>query len=299
MRRWLGIIVLLVVACSAKMGEPDLIVTVSPNTLTGAQTGQVEVVATNADTSVGKGTVHVVSGAGSLSSGVDVTLDAYGTAHVDFTCDPTVDSACSAGENVTATWTPAGLAAVTAMAHVTAGHAGTGGGGGGSGGGSGHGVTVIDTPCTASTPPGLDPTCCVPDAGLRSGAVGCGWTKVKLPASVAVSFGQVLPHGLYFPGPSTFVDYTACTMWGAWGGQNSDGGVSNVVYSVTTYGVSDAGDWLYIEGGSAQSVADPLRLCADYFKPAASAGLVNVIGQMTLDGLMNGPDEVYFFSLHH
>lgn len=298
MRRWLGIIVLLVVACSAKMGEPDLIVTVSPNTLTGAQLGQVEVVATNADLSVGKGTVHVVSGAGSLSSGVDVTLDAYGTAHVDFTCDPAVDSACSAGENVTATWTPAGLAALTAMAHVTAGHAGTGGGGGGTGtgGGSGHGATVLNTPCAAGSSPGLDPDCCIPDGGLPA----CGWTKVKLPASVPISFGQAVPQSVYFPGPDTFADYSACRSWGGWGAQNSDGGVANVIYNVTTYGVTAAGDWGFIEGGASQSVADPIRLCNDLFMGNFTGpGIINVIGQMTLNGTMSPPGDVYFFALKH
>ncbi len=307
MRVWLGIIVVVVVvACSAKQGAPDLTITVTPNTLAGAQTGQVEVVATNADLSVGAGIVHVVGEAGSLVAGVDLTLDTYGTARVDFTCNPAVDPGCSSGETLTATWTPKGLSAVTASAHVSAGHAGTGGGTGGGGGSTTlTNGTVISTPCTTSPPPppGNAPTCCVPDAGPRDGVVGCGWTLVKLPAVVKVAFGSATPSPVAFPGPDTFADDLACQGWVGWGGGLADGGVKNIIYDMVTYGVDADGGWTFLEGGQSQSAGDTARLCDQLFMGTAGItqwpgpSVVNVIGQMTLDNAMSAPNQYLFFSL--
>lgn len=75
------------VSCSpVPKGEPELSIRVAPASVKAGEPVQVVVTATGADGLVGKGVVHLDSELGSLSDGVDLELDTYGTATATFSC---------------------------------------------------------------------------------------------------------------------------------------------------------------------------------------------------------------------
>jgi hypothetical protein len=137
-----GLIVTVALGC-APPDQSTLALTLLPNRVVGAEALRARVVTTNADGTEGTGQITVTAPAGSLATGVAADLDAYGTATVTFTCDPTMEPAC-ANAVVTATWERAGKPALTARASLTGAPSGTGGGGaGGSASTLGAGVWLV------------------------------------------------------------------------------------------------------------------------------------------------------------
>lgn len=126
------------VGCQTAPGSLD--VSLQPKTAVGDAEVTATVRATNADGTVGIGTVQVTTSAGSLKDGVTLTLDGFGIAVAKFTCDVRVEAKCD-GARVAARWTPKGGQLVTTEAtlKVDAG-TGVGGGSGGGSGGAGGGV---------------------------------------------------------------------------------------------------------------------------------------------------------------
>lgn len=132
-----AVAVLLVGACGT-VGEPSLVVSVSPQRIADERPVVVRVSAIAADGKVGAGSVRVSSPVGSLEGGATVPLDSFGTARVDFVCDPATTPACRDVMRITAEWTVK-METVTADATLNSGGAGTGGGSGGTGTGGGSG----------------------------------------------------------------------------------------------------------------------------------------------------------------
>ena len=142
MKRSLLAMILVSGACAPKP-DPTLTLTLAPKTVTNATPVQVQVAAVKGDGSLGTGLVKLTSGAGSLSTPVEVQLDSYGTARAELICDPRSETDCVRDVTVTAKWTIDGVTA-TAEARLNAGGvtaAGGGAGGGGAGvtGGGGGG----------------------------------------------------------------------------------------------------------------------------------------------------------------
>lgn len=139
---WLFAIAAAWTACGPS-GEAELLVTANPKTIRtdGLDSSLITVKATDENGLVGTGTVHVTSVAGSLADGVDLTLDAYGSASTEYTCNRAQDPACTGDVRIDAQWARAGKSPVQSSGRVTVdvatGTGGSGGSGGGSGGGGG------------------------------------------------------------------------------------------------------------------------------------------------------------------
>ncbi len=134
------------------MGAAELVLTVSPRELSSdGSEATVAVSATTATGTIGVGTVRVTSSAGSLVDGVDLSLDAFGTARTPFTCNVATDAACSGRVTFTATWN-ADKETVTGSGSVSVSGPmqGSGGGAGGGGGGGGPDLSAIVCPPPAS-----------------------------------------------------------------------------------------------------------------------------------------------------
>lgn len=105
-RRLVGVVALLA-ACGPPAGEPTLEITSAPANLDAlGRTAQLRVVATNADGTIGKGTVTLAATPGELDE-TSFELDGYGTFRTGLTC-PATDPACTPGASLTVrgTWTP-------------------------------------------------------------------------------------------------------------------------------------------------------------------------------------------------
>lgn len=86
-------------------GEPVLDMTLIPRALVNdGSKALIKFVATDAKGQIGKGTIRVKSSIGSLSDGLDLTIDQFGTAQADFSCDYATDPSCIGPTTVTATW---------------------------------------------------------------------------------------------------------------------------------------------------------------------------------------------------
>jgi len=119
----LGAVVFLFVACTPT-AEPTLEITAG--SIVPGGTTHVHVTATDESGRIGAGSVKITADDGSLAGdGATVTLDAYGTAAVDFTCP-----SCAERVTFTAAWTRGSKPAVTASLGVVV-LATTGSGGGG------------------------------------------------------------------------------------------------------------------------------------------------------------------------
>jgi hypothetical protein len=92
-------------SCTSSDSSASLDVALSSSTVTGAQSVKVNLTATNADGTVGVGSVQVQSSAGSLTTPVTLTLDPYGLAQTTLTPEY-VTNMCSSSIQVTATWQP-------------------------------------------------------------------------------------------------------------------------------------------------------------------------------------------------
>lgn len=105
MRPSLPLLVLTTLLACGPTGEEQVLLTASPTTIDakGEET-RIVVTATDAAGKVGKGTVRVTSAAGSLTEGVDLPLDAYGRASLQFSCEATLDSHCKGTTRVVAEW---------------------------------------------------------------------------------------------------------------------------------------------------------------------------------------------------
>ncbi|MFZ5438748.1 MAG: hypothetical protein ACOZQL_02005 [Myxococcota bacterium] len=121
-------------------GEPALDVTVSRRTTADATPVRVHVVATTASGKIGTGTVKIKSEAGSLSTPVDLQLDAYGTVTAELICDPVAEPACAQAVRVTATWTSEKKLA-TGEVVINSGGSSISGSSGGVGGTGGSGTS--------------------------------------------------------------------------------------------------------------------------------------------------------------
>jgi len=134
---WLALAVAGWVACGAS-GEAELVVSITPRTVRsdGLDAASITITAKDENGAIGTGAVRVTTVGGSLSDGVDLTLDAYGKAQTTFTCDKAVDASCTGDVRVVAEWTRPGKSTVTATGRVSIdGGSGTGGSGGSGGGG--------------------------------------------------------------------------------------------------------------------------------------------------------------------
>jgi hypothetical protein len=123
------------------MGEPSVVVTLNPTKVSDATPISVKIAAVGADGKIGTGTVRVTSARGSLATGKELALDAYGTARTEFVCDPKVEAACLDTVRVFAEWSVKGAAAI-GDARINAGSTGGTGGMGGVGGIGGTGSTA-------------------------------------------------------------------------------------------------------------------------------------------------------------
>jgi hypothetical protein len=112
-------------------------VTVSPSRLPLDGTAKVRAIAREGG-SVGKGSVTFQANIGSLITPVTVSLDEFGTASADFTCDQ-LPAGCAVDEaTITALWARTPPLKAEATLRFTSSSGGAGGGAsGGSGGGSG------------------------------------------------------------------------------------------------------------------------------------------------------------------
>lgn len=145
MRLRFSFLVTVAVAACGPSGSATLDVSVTPSPMVyDGSEARVRVAATDELGLVGKGAVRVTSSAGSLASGVDLPLDAYGTARVALACDAAVEPACKGSVRVSVEWKH-GKDTVTGEVgvHLTnragqatyTGASGDGAGGGGGGGG--------------------------------------------------------------------------------------------------------------------------------------------------------------------
>ncbi len=102
----------LTASCGGSGAAEDLVILPRPASI--MDTGEVSVIkvsATDLQFNPGKGSVHVSSAAGSLRSGIDLTLDADGLAQTDFSCKLADDPDCVGKIKLTASWTAAGKTA--------------------------------------------------------------------------------------------------------------------------------------------------------------------------------------------
>lgn len=105
-------------ACGGAAQDPELSLTPKPRTIDGkGQTSTIAIAATDAKGQPGTGTVRIVSAAGTLKDGADVTLS-NGEGSVVFGCDRAQDQACSGSIRLQAEWSGGGKAA-TAIGSVT------------------------------------------------------------------------------------------------------------------------------------------------------------------------------------
>ena len=126
---------LAVISCGPT-GEPVLDMTIIPRTLVNdGSKALIKFVATDAKGQVGKGTIRVKSPIGSLSDGLDLTIDQFGTAEADFSCDYAADPSCVGPTIITASWVSDKQTATNEgrveLGPKTVFDGGTGGGGGG------------------------------------------------------------------------------------------------------------------------------------------------------------------------
>jgi hypothetical protein len=134
---------LLALACTPA-GNPEIVVALSFDR--AAAEVRVVATATNGDGTVGSGSVHISSSAGSLTSGVEAPLDSFGQASTRFSCDLVAEPACSGRISVTAAWTPRAEATVTSQTSIALPTKS------GSGGGTGSGNTPPEfAPCAGNT----------------------------------------------------------------------------------------------------------------------------------------------------
>lgn len=194
---WGGL--LAIAACGTQMkAPPELLLTLAPNKVTDATPVVVKVSAFDSAGKNGTGTVRVTSARGSLGAGVDVTLDAYGTARAELVCDPGLDLGCLQPVRVVAEWTTEGqtVSAETRLNNsAVVGAGGGSGGSGGSGGGAGTsadaGYYYITNSCDRTSPPGSQPSCCFMNVSTSSKAPTCGWMVVQPGSSFPVSLTLV------------------------------------------------------------------------------------------------------------
>lgn len=112
--RALAVFAVSLVACSPPAGEASLTFRISPQTVLQGEEATVVVTATAADGLLGRGTVRVVSEQGSLVDGIDLPLDAYGTASTSFVCP----EPCTSPIGLSAKW---GTVSVKANLPLTSG----------------------------------------------------------------------------------------------------------------------------------------------------------------------------------
>lgn len=94
-----------IAGCSGMMVPENIEITVTPRTLINdGSAAKLRVLATDSLGNVGSGSVRVKSSAGSLVSGETVTLDAYGTATLEFTCNVADDVECKDVVTFSAEW---------------------------------------------------------------------------------------------------------------------------------------------------------------------------------------------------
>jgi hypothetical protein len=184
-----------VAACGTQMAPPELVLSLTPSRVSDATPVIVKITAFDSKGKNGTGTVRVTSVRGSLAAGVDVTLDAYGTARAELVCDPGLDLGCLQPVRVVAEWTTEGQT-ITAETRLNNGAmVGAGGGSGGGGGGAGTspdaGYYFITNSCDRSAVPGAQPSCCFMDMGASTKAPTCGWMVVQPGSSFPVSFTLV------------------------------------------------------------------------------------------------------------
>lgn len=135
---WRLLVVFLLISCGPQLGTADLTVEFLDRAAVAAgRKSTVIVTATDEKGTIGSGSIHLASTAGSLMEGIDSELDAYGRTRVDFICDRTTDPSCGDGVKLTATWTRSGKAPVTTVLSISITSTGGAGSGAGSGGGDG------------------------------------------------------------------------------------------------------------------------------------------------------------------
>jgi hypothetical protein len=91
------------------MQDASLSLTAKPRTIAndGMAASVITITATDEMAAAGTGIVHLSSTAGSLSGGMDVTLDSNGSGTANFTCDLAMDMGCSGKVTVNGTWSHA------------------------------------------------------------------------------------------------------------------------------------------------------------------------------------------------
>ncbi len=114
---------------------------------------RVAITATRSNSTVGSGLVTISSTVGSLGT-KSATLDSFGSATVDASCDVAVDTKCQQSFVVSATWE--GVTETVSIRLLAAG-GGTAGGGAGGGGATAGGSAAV-SPCADGTRDGLDAT---------------------------------------------------------------------------------------------------------------------------------------------
>jgi hypothetical protein len=118
----LALVALFIRCTPPTMQDATLSLTAKPRTIQndGVAASVITVTATDEMSAAGTGTVHLSSGAGSLSGGMDVTLDSNGTGTANFTCGFMTDMGCTGKITVTGTWSHSGKM-VTGTVTITAG----------------------------------------------------------------------------------------------------------------------------------------------------------------------------------
>jgi hypothetical protein len=118
----LALVALFIRCTPPTMQDASLSLTAKPRTIQndGVATSVITVSAVDEMSAAGTGTVHLSSGAGSLSGGMDVTLDSNGSGTASFTCDVMTDTGCTGKITVNGTWSHSGKM-VTGSVTITVG----------------------------------------------------------------------------------------------------------------------------------------------------------------------------------
>jgi hypothetical protein len=237
-----------------------------------SQTGaRIEVSATMADGTVGKGTVTLTPSSGTLDNS-SLTLDAYGGGSVMLDCNPTTDMSCLTAR-VVAQWTPKGAnAPVEEEVRL---HFGTiTGTGGGTGGGGGvlfdGGINRVGLECGASVPEVIA-TCCRTNQEFGKQQPRCPSVQMQPGATFPVVFNGFadalatspdvtgVTYNLTFNGPTAIQMLAQCpqtataTLTADFSGEMHPVGALN-----TVYGRMNSRLWVGIYAGGGGVVPVPI-----------------------------------------
>lgn len=96
---------LCLVSCSAPMGEPELVLSLTASEIDDqGGTTVLRIEATDPAGLVGKGSVRIHSNAGTAKTEVQQDLDAYGTGRFEFSCSRALDPGCVGTVTLTVDW---------------------------------------------------------------------------------------------------------------------------------------------------------------------------------------------------